>query len=251
VRQVFTVRFVATIAALLGLLAALTWAVPRFTSADDDSAATGNRPPTADDLPDGLGAERRIDTIQLAFLTTASDDFAMVDGVTEGQLRIVLDQQRRIDIVAGTPGEITCEVFDRFSECAIVADLLGDAVIWFALIPAQPRDVVALPAPAEVREDGWLLLTNGWEVRRAEVITRVCDEQDTESLAEFIRTFGDNARTSFSFAEQQAVRVICADTVEPTTTTSTTIPLVTISPDELPNDTQVDEGELDGELNEG
>ena len=70
----------------------------------------------------------------------------------------------------------------------MVADLLGDAVVWFAVIPAGPRFTIELPAIVELI-DGYAVLENGWEIRYAPILDRRCDV-DTESFSEFQERFG-------------------------------------------------------------
>ena len=53
----------------------------------------------------------------------------------------------------------------------LVADVLGDAVVWFALVPRAPRDTVDLPPIVDLH-DGYAQFVNGWEVLYAPVIER-------------------------------------------------------------------------------
>ena len=117
-RQLFSLRFLATLGALAGLAALLY----SFVLGGDDPIA---------EVVEAGPVPRRIELVSLVFSTTASPDFAMVDGEARGALDLVLDAQRTVHIVPGTPGEITCETPDVPAACAVVADLLGDGVVFF------------------------------------------------------------------------------------------------------------------------
>ena len=49
------------------------------------------------------------------------------------------------------PGEVTCEVLDEFNECGVLADVLGDAVVWFALVPQTAERHRRAPADHRAR----------------------------------------------------------------------------------------------------
>jgi hypothetical protein len=197
VRQFFTVRFWLTIAALVGLAGLLWWVLPR----DRDFAAV--------DAPDedaSLPVERDIDLIEPLFSAAGSAD--LVDGRTTGELQLVIDAARNVRIPPGTTGEITCATLDQVGTCAFAADLLGEAVLWFSVFPGDARGTLNLPAVRELRDQNQVLLANDWVVPRAEVVTRTCD-QDTTSLGDFVRTFGDNAVAVWSVSAQRIIRVVC------------------------------------------
>ena len=70
-------------------------------------------------------------------------------------------------IVPGTPGEVNCPALDEVAKCAVVADLLGDGVVWFAIVPLATSQTVALPAIVSL-DDGFATLTNGWQLPYAQ-----------------------------------------------------------------------------------
>jgi hypothetical protein len=197
VRQFFTVRFWLTIAALAGLLLAVWALAPRDDAPQADSG---------DEL-----IERRIDLIEPLFAISGPADFAMVDGVAGGELALVIDGSRNLRVVAGTPGEISCTATDQIGQCAVAVDLLGDAVLWFSIFPSTSQTSIELPAIRELRDESEVLLANDWVVRRNDVVARTCDE-DTTSLGDFVRTYGDEAVSVWGVAEQQVVRVSCRPT---------------------------------------
>lgn len=208
-RPLFSFRFVATVAALALVLAGL-WVV---FGRNEEVAVSGP--------VDVVTEEHKIDLIQRAIVVQGSGGFGLVEGRTVAEIRIALDTERTMVITANTPGVIDCPAIAELGGCVVVADLLGDAVVWFALISSEPRNTVTLPAIVEVRDNNRVLLANGWDVARVPTVERKCPE-DTTSLGNFVRTFGENARATFSLDEQRIVRVTCtqpdvADSV-PTTT---------------------------------
>ena len=99
--------------------------------ADDDELAA---------IVDPAPQERRIDLIAPVIAPLPSDDFEIDDdGLTVGYLDLLLPGERTMRVAPGTPGEITCEEFEEFYACGVFADVLGDAVVWFALVPADRR----------------------------------------------------------------------------------------------------------------
>jgi hypothetical protein len=173
----------------------------------------------------------------------ADPGFAISDGVATGDMHLVLDANRTMVVKAGTPGEITCSKLAEINQCVVAADLLGDAVVWFSLIPNPQKANLVLPGATEVREDNWLLLSNGWEVARTEVVERNCD---TAGLNDFVDHFGGSLSTStFSFEQQKIFKVTCLEEPENSTTTSSTTstiavpvaPIDTTPPEVLPIDT--------------
>lgn len=194
-RQFFTLRFWLAVGALVGLTVGL-WVVLRDDVAGD--AGTGS----------GEQRTHRIDLVALVFAVQAASDFEMRDGIAQGELRLVIDGTRTMVVRAGTPGEVTCERLTELAHCAVAADLLGEAVLWFSLVPAEPKATVVLPAVRQVLANGWVRLANGWEVRHASVVERSC-ATDTPSLTAFIERFGDRGTSTFDLERQRIVRVTC------------------------------------------
>jgi hypothetical protein len=208
-RPLFSFRFVATVAALALVFAGLWFVFGR----SDDTVVGG---PVA-----RATEEHKIDLIQRAIVVQGSGGFGLVDNRTVAEIRIALDTERTMVITPNTPGLIDCPAIAELGGCVVVADLLGDAVVWFALISSEPRDTVTLPAIVEIRDNNRVLLANGWDVARVPTVERKCPD-DTTSLGDFVRTFGESARATFSLVEQRIVRVTCtqpdvADSVPATT----------------------------------
>jgi hypothetical protein len=175
--------------------------------------------------------ERRVDLIGMVFLAQADPGFAIVDGVTSGSMQIRVDGYRYMNIAPGTPGENRCAELAELASCAVAADLLGESVLWFSIVPLSPRNLVELPPITELLDGGKALLSNGWVVPHADVVKRVCDD-DTTSLTDFIRRHGPASTTQYSLDDQAVVNVVCG-VDDGTGTTSTTVlftPAATIAP---------------------
>jgi hypothetical protein len=198
-RQFFTWQFWL---AIVGLVAALGVAlVVRDRASSSSGPDTGgvHRP-----------SEHRIDVIAPVVESQPDAGFAIVDGAARGRLTLVLDAGRRVTILDGTRGESSCPLgeADTPSSCMFAADLLGDGVVWFSLVPAPQRATVDLPPIVELRDDGWTLLRNGWEVQRASSVERSC-QADTTSLSDLVRRFGPTSVTTFNLDKQEIVKVSC------------------------------------------
>jgi hypothetical protein len=197
-RQFFTWGFWLSLLALMGL----TFVV--WTNTRDDSAVIQAILPTID--------EHQIDLIDLVYVAEAEPGFSIVEGATTGNMQIRIDGFRYMNIGPGTPGENRCEQLTELAKCAVAADLMGDAVLWFSIVPLEPRNVVNLPPITEIRDGSRLRLENGWVVRREETVKRVCDD-DTTSLADFVRRFGEGSITTFSLDTQTVTAVTCAKNI--------------------------------------
>jgi hypothetical protein len=196
VRQLLNWRFVAALVALAGL-ALLTRAL--FADDDDIDAIVRADP-----------VERRIDLMEPVFSVTPSEDFQVgPDGVTTGSLDVVLPGPRFMRIAPGTLGEISCGTLTENDTCAIFADMLGDAVIWFSILPRAPRSTVELPPVVEL-EDGEAILENGWRIPFPPVIERLCDGEDIPSFADFLERFGPESTSIVDLNVRQLTAVRCA-----------------------------------------
>jgi len=200
-REFISWRFWLTI----GALVALTLVV---ASATDDEDAVGALPEAVQDQLDPRVQE--IDLIGLVFAAQADPGFAITDGATTARMQILVDGSRYLAIEPGTPGENRCAELDQLARCVFAVDLLGEAVLWFSIIPGAPGNEVALPRIAELRDGSRVLLANGWLLRHAERVTRTC-ATDTRSLTDFLDRFGDDSTTIFSVDRQEVVEVVCAE----------------------------------------
>lgn len=192
-RQIFSVRFFAAVGAVFGLFLLLT-------------AIFGGGDPVAE-LRDDTPRPRQVDLVEQVF-AVVDDGFEIdADGVSRGTLSLVLDAERTVRIVAGTHGENSCDELGRVGACALAADVLGDAVVWFALVPMGPDETVELPA-IDVLDDEFAVLVNGWRLRYAPVLDRRC-AQEFASYSEFRAELGDAFTSVFDLEEQRLVAVVC------------------------------------------
>ena len=194
-RQLFNWRFVAAIGALavLALLA-------RAILTDDDSIEAVIEPEVI---------ERKIDLIEPIQSATESATFAIApSGVTTGFLDLAVDADRVVRIVPGTLGEIDCDGLAETNQCAIFADMLGDAVVWFAILPQAPRATVELPPIIDL-DDGRAVFESGWLIPYAPVIERDCEGEDIPTFSDFLRRFGPDSVTIVDLETRQVTAVRC------------------------------------------
>lgn len=192
-RQIFSLRFFAAIGAVALLFLLLT-------------AIFGGGDPVAE-LVEEESVDRRIDLVEQVFAPVRRGFEMGDDGVTQGTLELVLDADRTVVVVEGTHGEITCDRLGEIGACAVLADLLGDAVVWFALVPMGPNDTVEFPA-IDVLEEDFALLVNGWRVPYANVLDRRCERQFA-SYRELRDELGDEFTSIYSIEDRQLVAVRC------------------------------------------
>jgi len=209
VRQLFTLRFLLSLLALLALLGVARWL---STSARGDEAVTP--------ISDPVG--RSVDFIALVETAHLPPDFSMVGGRASDDLFLTIDATRTMMVKAGTPGEIACPRIAEPSQCIVAADLLGDGVLWFSLIPGTPGATVPLPAVVELLPGGWVRLANDWVVQHATKVQRSCIDE-TSSLTNFIKTYGDSATSTYNVEQQRIIRVTCPRVASTPTSNETTI----------------------------
>lgn len=244
-RQILSVRFVAALAALAALAFGVTSV---FAGDDDDStdgiAAGGAAVDDGADVPQGSAVatsvpfERRIDLIELVESFERSEDFAIgPDGLTTGIVDMVLDERRVVRVAPGTPGQIDCGNLRNANRCVVLADLLGDAVIWFAVEPRGPRDTVRL-GPIVDLQDGNAIFENGWQIPYPPVIERDCDDElDVTSFSDFLRRFGPGSTSVVDLETRMVTEVVCGPETVPESTTDTVAETPTDTVGETPIDT--------------
>ncbi len=216
VRQLLSWRLFAAVAALAGLALLVNGVL-----ADDEEIVAVEEPTVV---------ERRIDLIAPVFAFERTADFAVGDdGLTVGSLDMVLDAQRTVRIAPGTPGEMACEQLDAVNRCAVFADLLGEAVVWFAVLPQAAGSTVELPPIVEL-VDGRAVFTNGWRIPYPPVIERECGDLDIPTFADFLRRFGRNSVSIVDLDTQEVVAVRCGQRGGRRSTPTTAVP-TTVAPD--------------------
>lgn len=215
-RQIFSIRFFAAAGAVVGLFFLLTTIFATREVIEGDGSS------------DAVVLRHRIDFVDQVFASLNPSFRIGLDGTVVADTDLVIDGQRKLRVVAGTPGESYCDVLGPAGSCAIVADLLGEGVVWFALVPMGSRATVELPA-IDVLQDGLAVLVNGWQLPYAPVLDRRCqDEQRNDiefsSYRDFRNTFGDDFTSVYSIEERRLTAVQCRTRVpyapEPAPTTS-------------------------------
>ncbi|MEO6570008.1 MAG: hypothetical protein ABIO83_00525, partial [Ilumatobacteraceae bacterium] len=148
-RQIFSVRFFAAVGAVVGLFFLLS-TVFAARQVIDTGAATDDTVPEL----------HRIDLVEQVF-SSRNDAFAILpDGTAGSDTDLIIDGTRSLAVVAGTLGVDLCPGFGEVGACAVVADLLGEAVVWFALVPMGRLRNVEMPA-IDTLEAGTATLVNG------------------------------------------------------------------------------------------
>lgn len=172
--------------------------------------------------PAGTGPVlRRIDLVASVDAVNVDADFSMDGPTTRGAMRLDLDDLRTLVVGEGTlvdDGSLVpaCTTFDTANSCVLLADMLGDAVVWFALVPADTvrgRERLTLPGLVDMRENGSIgVLANGWMLRLATPVVRECGDIDTANLRDFITRFPGSASTAgVDLVSDEVTRVDCAD----------------------------------------
>jgi len=153
--------------------------------------------------------------VELVAVTTsisATENWSIVGGKTTGEALVGLDDGRRVTILDQTRGEISCTNVVR--GCVLLADMLGDAVVWFALVDRDTEDGdvrLTLPALVDMLDGGDLgVLQNGWVVRLTRGVARTCDTETT-SLRDFINKFApDRSVTILDLIADEVTEVVCS-----------------------------------------
>lgn len=162
----------------------------------------------------GVGSDRRdVELVAVVAEARLDDGFAILDGRTTANASLALDDGRRVEVFAGTRGEVTCSRPAEPNACVLLADMLGSAVVWFALLdvdPDTPSSVLRLPGLVDMLAGGDLgVLPNGWVVRLTTGVVRTCDTE-TVSLRDFINSFpADASVTVLDLYADEVVEVVC------------------------------------------
>ena len=198
-RQILTRRFVLAIGTPL-LLACVWWFI---------AARGGNGSDAGAERPHFVSYTASVVTIQ------ADPNWAVKNGLTTGSARLALDDGRTLFLAEATMGEIDCTDRTTPHACVLLAEMLGDAPVWFALTTSngdEPTARLELPPIVDMLNSGDdAVLTNGWVVPLATPTKRVCDTA-TSSLRDFIDQFGSNMDTSLNLSTDEIDTVRCART---------------------------------------
>ncbi|MGA0971439.1 MAG: hypothetical protein ACO3U0_09130 [Ilumatobacteraceae bacterium] len=204
-REILSLRFVATVVALILSVVA----VSRIAGGEDTDGGTVDVGSSGEVDPDMV---RRIDLVDVVADIESENGrfgtagFAVVDGVAAHTARLILDDLRAVDIVTGTPGVDNCPVSRRVGRCAVLADMLGEAVLWFSLEPVD-ADMIEL-GTVRAFDDEWAVLSDGFALPHAPVFVRRC-ATEFESFTQWRRELGDDYVTVYSLAERELTDVVC------------------------------------------
>ena len=134
-------------------------------------------------------------------------------------VQVSLDDLRTLSIFPGTLEDDydavkRCTDFTTPNACVLLADMLGEAVVWFAIVPADTAngaEFLTLPGLIDMQANGDEgILRNGWVLRLATPVKRQCENADTPHLRAFITQFPDNKSTSLvNLKTDNVVSVSC------------------------------------------
>lgn len=161
----------------------------------------------------------KVDLVASVNTVTADANWKQ-DGVTSGAVaQLSLDDMRVLTIPEGTLVDDydamgKCEDFTTPNACVLLADMLGDAVVWFALVPADKvsgMQTLTLPGLVDMQSNGDEgILRNGWIMKLATPVKRICEKADTTSLRDFITQFPHDASSSIvNLTTDNVVSVTC------------------------------------------
>jgi hypothetical protein len=199
-RQLLSWRFVMTVVAI----AALAGGAMAIRALDDGGIDLA-------DAASGGEIPRRMDVISLVDTVRAGPDFKMSSiGTVEGSLALdVLVNGAPVPVTAfpGTPGVVQCSDLTAQFRCALLAQVLGDSLVWFALVDMSGNLQFNLPAIAQLH-DGYADLVNGWQVPYARTIDRTECDPDVASFAEFLDKHDDFVSV-YDLTADAIVKVTC------------------------------------------
>ena len=163
---------------------------------------------------------RKIDLVASVNSINVDSGWSQENGVTRGgAMRLSLDDLRVLTVQEGTlaaeyGSTSGCTDFVKPNACVLLADMLGDAVVWFALVPSDVlagREFLTLPGLVDMQANGDEgVLRNGWVVKLATPVKRECGEATTSSLRDFITRFPDQLSKSIvNLTTDNVVSVKC------------------------------------------
>lgn len=163
---------------------------------------------------------RTVDLVASVNSINVDSGWSQENGVTSGgAMRMSLDDLRVLTVQEGTlaadyGSSSACTDFVKPNACVLLADMLGDAVVWFALVPSDVlagREFLTLPGLVDMQANGDEgILRNGWVVKLATPVKRECGDVVTSSLRDFITRFPDQlSKTVLNLTTDNVVSVKC------------------------------------------
>lgn len=173
-----------------------------------------NAPLTADRVLRKIDLVASVDAIE--FDADWTQDGPRTSG---GQMRLDLDDLRRVVIFESTMVDDyttvpACTDFITPNACVLLADMLGDAVVWFALVAADKslgQEFLTMPGLIDMQANGDEgILRNGWVFNLTNGVRRECQDIDTSTLRNFITRFPDAQSTTLvNMTTDNVVAVSC------------------------------------------
>ena len=167
----------------------------------------------------GNTTKRRIDLFASVTKATTDPGWSVLESRTVGAIQLTLADDQTMTIPDGTyvddyDSVTACTDFSQPSACVLVADMLGDAVVWFALVQADSKNgtkQLRLPGLVDMQSNGDEgILGNGWVLPLGVGVKRVCSNSDTTSLRDFITRFpGTSAVAIIDLEQDVVVQVSC------------------------------------------
>ena len=162
----------------------------------------------------------KVDLVASVNSVNVDSGWSEENGVTRGgAMRLSLDDLRVLTVQEGTltaeyGSTSACTDFIKPNACVLLADMLGDAVVWFALVPADAiagREFLTLPGLVDMQANGDEgILRNGWVIKLATPVKRECGDVVTSSLRDFITRFPDQlSKTIVNLTTDNVVSVRC------------------------------------------
>ena len=162
----------------------------------------------------------KVDLVASVNSVNVDSGWSEENGVTRGgAMRLSLDDLRVLTVQEGTltaeyGSTSACTDFIKPNACVLLVDMLGDAVVWFALVPADAiagREFLTLPGLVDMQANGDEgILRNGWVVKLATPVKRECGDVVTSSLRDFITRFPDQlSKTIVNLTTDNVVSVRC------------------------------------------
>ena len=190
--------------AAIGVLLVLATVVQLITS----------RGPRGDEDVSLQPTERRVEAIASVMAIQSSEAFGVIEGITVGSATLTLDDGRAVNIMRDTPGEVNCADRTTPAACVLLADLLGDGVVWYALVNADgpAARTLALPTLVDMVDGGDTgVLENGWYVPLTNGVVRTCaGAPRLRTLRAFIDSYSETGITTvLDLDRDEVVEVIC------------------------------------------
>ena len=179
-------------------------------------AALGRGSDAPDSAVDLQPSIRRIETVASVMEVRSGAAFSINDGVTFGSATLTLDDGRVVFLGPDTPGEITCADLTTPAACVLLADMLGQGVVWYALVAADDTTsrVLQLPTLVDMVDGGDTgVLENGWYVPLTNGVERTCvGQQRSPTLRAFIESYSSTGiRTVLDLDRDEIVEVVCVE----------------------------------------